>query len=412
MADNIYQRLGLTAVINAAGKMTALGGSAQADNVAEAQAAAAQWHVDLQALRDRAGERIAQFTGAEAGCVTTGAAAGIAVSVAACITGTRLDRVLRLPDSSGLTNRVLLQAGHDVHFGASVAQMIRLGGGVPVIFGWANLVPHELLESALASGTGNVASGNVASGNVASGNEASGNVASGNAALVYVQSHHSVQEQMISLPDCIQACHRWNVPVIVDAAAEEDLQRYIAAGADLVTYSGGKAIGGPTVGFICGRRDLIDACELQTRGIARAMKVGKEQIVGLLVALQAYAARDIAQETARRSQLVGNLLGGLANIHGLRAFMQPDEAGRGINRVALAPTGHNGAELRDLVRYLAAGSPSIRTRNHHIDDGFVLIDPREITAAHVPVIAARIAAFFAQAERAGLAKSSAAQGPP
>ena len=367
MQNNIYQRLGLNAVINAAGKMTALGGSAQASEVAAAQADAAQWHVDLQALRDRAGERIAKYTGAEAGCVSTGAAAGIAIAVAACITGTRLDRIIRLPDSSGLVNRVVLQAGHDVHFGASVEQMIRLGGGAPVSIGWANSVPFELLESALGDGTGT-------------------------AAFLFVQSHHSIQEQMIALDDCVRACHRRSVPVIVDAAAEEDLQCYIATGADLVTYSGGKAIGGPTAGFICGRRDLIEACELQTRGIARAMKVGKEQIAGLLVALERYVSRDQSVETARRSQLVGEIIRSLTTVDGLSATLMADEAGRGIERIALALTRGN---LRDFVRFLAEGSPSIRTRNHHIDDGIVLIDPREITVQHVPAIVARIQAFFA-----------------
>ena len=368
MTENIYQRWGLTPVINAAGKLTAFGGTAQSDHVAAAQADAAQWHVDMQALRDRAGERIAQCTGAEAGCVTAGAAAGIAIAVAACITGTRLDRIVRLPDSDGLVNRVLLQAGHDIHFGAPLTQMIRLGGGRPVALGWTNLVPAELLDTALSDHAGN-------------------------AAFVYVQSHHSIQEQMIALADCVLACHRCNVPVIVDAAAEDDLHRYIDAGADLVIYSGGKAIGGPTAGFICGRKDLIDACESQTRGIARAMKVGKEQIAGLLVALETYCARDQTAEAARRAGLVGGLIDALAGIPGLTVARKPDAAGRDIERVAVAV--HDRATLLELVRFLAAGTPGIRTRNHHLDDGYVLIDPREIRAEHVTVIAARITAFFA-----------------
>src|SRR4029079_11666567 len=127
--------------------------------------------------------------------------------------------------------------------------------------GWANSVPKTLLDDALVAHADVVA-------------------------MVYVQSHHAVQEQMVSLADCLSAAHPHHVPVIVDAAAEEDLRRYVELGADLVTYSGGKAIGGPTVGFVAARGNLIDACELQQRGIARAMKVGKEAIVGLLVALE------------------------------------------------------------------------------------------------------------------------------
>jgi D-glucosaminate-6-phosphate ammonia-lyase len=363
----IYRRFGLDNVINAAGKMTALGGTAQSDAVAHAQAEAARGHVDIEMLRRRAGELVAHYTGAEAASITPGAAAGIAIAVAACITGTHLDRVLRIPDTDGLRRRVVLQAGHDINFGASVRQMIQLGGGRAEIIGWANSVPKALLDDALKSHDDVVA-------------------------VLFVQSHHSVQEQMIALEDCIAAAHRSHVPLIVDAAAEEDLRRYVALGADLVTYSGGKAIGGPTVGFIAGHKALIDACELQQRGIARAMKVGKEQIAGLLVALERYATRDASADHARQNTLVGEMAVRLAGITGLRTYRKPDEAGRGIERLALQRS--DGGDIRELVRYLASGSPSIRTRNHHLDDGIALVDPREIDAAQAQIITDRVRAFF------------------
>jgi L-seryl-tRNA(Ser) seleniumtransferase/D-glucosaminate-6-phosphate ammonia-lyase len=370
VTDTVYQQFGVDPVINAAGKMTALGGTAQSDAVANAQAAAAQSHVDLATLRRRAGELVAHCTGAQAASITSGAAAGIAISVAACITGTHLDRVLRVPNTDGLRRRVLLQAGHDINFGASVTQMIELGGGRAEIIGWANSVPKALLDAALSTQPDVVA-------------------------LLFVQSHHSVQEQMVPLVDCVAAAHRNQVPVIVDAAAEEDLERYIELGADLVTYSGGKAIGGPTVGFIAGRHDLIEACELQQRGIARAMKVGKEQIVGLLVALEHYANRDLAADRVRQSDLVGSMMTRLNGVAGLRVYGKPDEAGRGILRLALERS--DGGDIGELVKYLVAGSPSIRTRNHHVDDGVVLVDPREIDELQAVVVADRIRRFFESA---------------
>ena len=257
-----FAGLGVPTVINAAGKMTALGGTAQSEAVAEAQAAAAQAHVDLGELRAAAGRRLADLTGAEAATITSGAAAGIATSVAALISGDDPDLVTRLPDSTGLPNRILLQVGHDVNFGAPVVQMIRLGGGVPELIGSAKQVTEGDIETALANRTDL-------------------------AGFVYVQSHHVVLPDRVSLQRCIAVCSNAGVPVVVDAAAEEDLGQYIGLGADLVTYSGGKAIGGPTVGFIAGRAELIAACEAQQRGIARAMKVGKEQIAGLMAELDA-----------------------------------------------------------------------------------------------------------------------------
>jgi D-glucosaminate-6-phosphate ammonia-lyase len=352
-------------VINAAGKLTALGGSAQGDAVAAAQAQAAQQHVDLSRLRQIAGEQIAAYTGAEAACVTTGAAAGITISVASILTGTNVDRIQQLPFVEG-DNRFLLQAGHAVNFGATVTQMIRLGGGLPHIVGSTNSVSERLLTDTIEQGVF--------------------------AGMVYVQSHHCVQEHMVPLPRCIEICHRREIPVIVDAAAEEDLQHYVSLGVDLVTYSGGKAFGGPTVGFIAGKRALIEACEMQFAGIARPMKVGKEAIAGLLVALEAYTSADPEARRAELTRINELIVSGLGDCGSYRVFLKPDEADRPFERVAISAATST-FEVRDLVAFLAGGSPSIRTRNHHLDQGIVLLDPRELTSADAEVIVQRLKAF-------------------
>ena len=338
-------------IINAAGKLTALGGSAQSASVARAQSEAAGQHVDLAQLRRLAGEQIAAMTGAEAACITTGAAAGMAISIAALITGNNLNKVQQLPYTQD-DHSIILQAGHAVNFGASVQQMISIGGGQPCIIGDTNSVPERLLKDTLESGE-----------------EFSG--------FLYVQSHHCVQQNMIPLGRCIELCRAFQVPVVVDAAAEEDLTYYISAGADLVTYSGGKAFSGPTVGFITGRADLIESCELQFRGIARTMKVGKEQIFGLLAAMDEYQDLD---ETAHRAQLKlrnQKIMDELISFDCFSLALKPDEAGREFSRVAISASDDNFA-IRDLVHFLENGDPSIRTRNHHIDQGLIAIDPREL----------------------------------
>jgi len=359
-AETPFARLSVPTVINAAGKMTALGGSAQTADVAAAQAAAAGAHVDLDRLRRAAGARVAALCGAEAGCITTGAAAGICISVAAVLTGTDRQRIAAIPDLIDGRREVLMQAGHDVNFGATVEQMVRLGGGRPVIAGTREAVAREELQGAIGAAT---------------------------ACLLFVQSHHCVQERRVPLPVMIEVAHAAGLPLIVDAAAEEDLYAYVAAGADLVTYSGGKAIGGPTSGFIVGRADLIEACELQGFGIARPMKVGKEQIMGLMAALDAYPPPDGWRA------VLDSLFEALAPLPGVQVSRVPDRAGRSIERVGLAP-GSRRFDPAALVRFLATGEPSIRTRNHQLGEGLVLFDPRELRAAHVPVIAARVAAFL------------------
>ncbi len=349
---------GLTAVINAAGKLTALGGSAQTANIAESQALMAQQHVDLAELRNLAAQRIA-----EPACITTGAAAGTAISVAGLITGMNLDLVSQLPGTEQ-EHYVLLQAGHNINFGAPIEQMLRLGGGLPWVLGSTNNVTERLLIDTLEREEF--------------------------LALLYVQSHHCVQSNQISLARCVEICHQYNTPVIVDAAAEEDLRRYIATGADLVTYSGGKALGGPTSGFIVGRRDLIAACELQFQGIARTMKVGKEAIVGLLAAMEHYVTESDSVRAARfaeNNRLLMEKLEGCSHLHTRR---QADEAGRPFERIAVSPVD---GDVRDLVNYLRGDTPSIRTRNHHIDEGYLLIDPREMNQVQVTIVAERLKAY-------------------
>ena len=359
-----FGALNVRRVINAAGKMTALGGSAQTLEVATAQARAARTHVDLAELRRAAGRRVAELAHAEAATITPGAAAGIAIAVAACITGTDLARVRRVPDTTGWKNRVVLQAGHDVDFGAPVVQMIRIGGGMPDVVGTREEVTTSDIEAALTRDP---------------------------AALVHVQSHHCIQERRVPLDACVRLANEARVPVIVDAAAEDDLQRYLAIGADLVTYSGGKAIGGPTCGFIAGRAALIDACELQQRGIGRAMKVGKEQIAGLIAALDAYPTLDSKRHD---SAVVATWLDALVNVPRIDAFVRPDEAGRPIERVAVRHR-DGAAALGRLVAFLERSDPSIRTRNHQLANGFIQLDPREVALEDAALVARAIAAFIA-----------------
>jgi uncharacterized pyridoxal phosphate-dependent enzyme len=246
--------------------------------------------------------------------------------------------------------------------------MIRLGGGRAVAVGWANGVTRAHLVSAVSPRT---------------------------AAFLYVQSHHTVHEGMLPLTDCLAICRAHGIPCLVDAAAEEDLRAYIALGADAVTYSGGKAFGGPTSGFVAGRRDLIAACRAQERGIGRPMKVGKKSVVGLLTALQQYVTRDattVAAEVARQHSIVEQIGGGLADLAGVTVEAIPDEAGRAIVRATIRLDPAAGGTARQLADALAAGEPAIYVRGHHAASGAIAIDPRPIDAADAAIIVERVRA--------------------
>ncbi|GIM46538.1 selenocysteine synthase [Collibacillus ludicampi] len=358
----IYQDFGLKQIINASGKMTALGASAVHPEVAKALSDASMDYVDIHELMLAAGKIIATVTGAEDGCPTSGAAGGIAISVAAVIAGTHLTRIEKLPFSDGLKNEIVIQKGHAIHFGASITQMISLGGGKVVEVGQANHVEKKHIMEAINEQT---------------------------AAIFYVKSHHAVQKGMQSLETMISIAKEYQIPIIVDAAAEEDLRKYIAMGADLVIYSGGKAIEGPTSGFICGRASLIEACRAQYKGIGRAMKVGKEAIVGLLTALRRYGFKeDLSQEQRRRMLW---LIEQIKDINGIEGSIVQDEAGRDIYRAQLKIDSKVlGMSAHELIRRLEEGNPAIYTRNHYANIGIINIDPRPLLPGQEQLIVKRI----------------------
>ena len=167
-----------------------------------------------------------------------------------------------------------------------------------------------------------------------------------------------------------------SVPVIVDAASEYDLRGFLAAGADIVVYSGHKFLGGPTAGIVAGRRDLIRAAYLQNIGIGRGMKIGKESIFGAIAALKAWETRDHAGIRAAEERIVANWKVALAGIEGVRAVPAPDPTGNPITRlqVELDPAilGFNAATA---ARALAERDPAVIVRNHQTELGFFQLDP-------------------------------------
>jgi len=365
----VYQELGLPRIINASGRMTALGVSTASENTAEALRAASQSYVEIAALMDAAGKQIAAVTGGEDACPTAGAAAGIAVAVAGCIAKGSIAITQRLPDSEGLANEVILQKGHSVNFGASIPQMIMLGGGKPVEVGSANHTQREQIVDAISPNT---------------------------AALIYVVSHHCVQKGVVSLADVIAIAHDAQLPVIVDAAAEEDLKKYIALGADLVIYSGSKAIEGPISGFVTGRGDLIASCKLQSYGIARPMKIGKEGIVGLLAALDNYVNRDTPAIKRAEKEKIETLYQELSKLEALKCALVQDSAGRDITRLQIEVDPEKaGMTCLELIAKLEAGDTSIRTRNHHANLGIIEIDPRPLVGDDTVQIVNKFKRIFA-----------------
>lgn len=366
---SIYQSIGLKRVVNASGRVTVLGVSTFSDRVAEAAKEAGQSYVVVEDLMTRAGELISEHTGAEASCPTSCASAAIALTVAALITKGRYTDMMRLPDSSGLANQIVLQKGHSINYGAPMATMIRLGGGVPVEVGQANEVHPEDIEEAICDKT---------------------------AALLYVKSHHSVQKGMVSIETMRDIAHVHGLPFMMDCAAEEDFRKYIALGADVVTYSGAKALEATTSGFVTGRAEIIRNVQRQYVGIGRAMKVGKEQIVGLLEAMDQYEQRDHEAELAANVAKVDWLVDAVNKIPGLKAEKIQDEAGRAIYRCRVTFDGGQpeGLTMESVNEQLRAGDPIVWARTEFLNLGKIDFDPRPMLDGDKELIAARLKAIM------------------
>jgi L-seryl-tRNA(Ser) seleniumtransferase len=283
-----FERHKVRRIVNAIGTSTIVGANVSPPEVIAAAAEALAANCEIDELQRAACRAIAQATGAEAGCVTSSASSGIAVATAACMTGSDLSKILRLPDSEGLANEVLLQQAHDVNFGAPISQMVRLSGARVVRLGAANHCDAFHLRGALSPRTA--------------------------AVLYVVNGAVSSAADLVPLERCVAISGAAGVPVIVDAAAETDVRPFLQAGAAIVISSGHKAMGAPTSGLLCGRKELIRACYLQNWGIGRAMKVGKESIAGLIAAIERWYSRDLNAETGRYAAVTA-LLAAKLEVH-------------------------------------------------------------------------------------------------
>ena len=289
------------------------------------------------------------------------ASAGITQAVAGLIVKDDRDLLFNLHSSDKYVPReIIVPKGHNVNFGAPIGTMVSLGGGIVVEAGYANECKPEHIESLINPDT---------------------------AAILYVKSHHCVQKSMLSVAQTATIAKKYNIPLIVDAAAEEDLQAYYQQGADLVIYSGAKAIEGPTSGLVIGRHQAIEWLKLQSQGIGRPMKVGKEGILGLTKAIELYI-NDPKQETGQ--EMVSKMtpfIEKLNSIDGISAKVVWDGAGRDIARAEISfDSKVIGKTAIEMIELMKQGEVAVYFREYKANEGKVDADVRSVTAEQLDII--------------------------
>ncbi|NUS21515.1 MAG: aminotransferase class V-fold PLP-dependent enzyme [Mesorhizobium sp.] len=369
----IRERLGLRPIINVSGTMTALGASIIVPEAISAMAEIASQWVEMDDLQRAASAVVARLTGGEAGFITACCASGITMAIAGAMTGTNLLAIERLPDDTeGLKSEVVIQLGHIVNYGAPIDQSIRVAGAKVIPAGTVSVTQDYHVREAINERT---------------------------AAALYVVAHHTVQYGMLSLEEFCEICHAKGVPVIVDAASEYDLRSFLARGADIVVYSGHKFLSGPTSGIVTGRKDLVRAAYLQNRGVARAMKVGKESIAGTMAALDAWERRDHAGIRRREEAALNLWKDALQGIPGIGAEIIPDPTSNPLDRLQVFVRPESRFTAAGLASALAAGSPPIIVRNHEVERGHFFLDPCNLHPGEAEIVAEQLRAVLTAKDR-------------
>jgi D-glucosaminate-6-phosphate ammonia-lyase len=395
--ESIYRRLGVRTIVNASGPSTRLSGGIMHPEVMQAMAEASQWCVDLGELQGRASELIAEATGAEAGYVTAGAAAAMMLGTGACLAGLDPARMNRLPDTSGMPNEVIVARSQRNMYDRAViqagARLIEVG--IPDRFSGAGVRDAQIWEYEAA-------------------------ITERTAAILFVAQPHSEPP----LPQIAELARKHGLPVIVDAAAQlppaSNLQRFIAEGADLVAFSGGKALGGPQAsGILAGRRDLIQSAALQqldhdtyfaqwsppaglfdkstlagvpASGIGRAAKCGKEEIAGLLTALRIFLEQDHDRVHRQWLEQCQEMAAGLQDCPGTEVTLV-ERNSKDVPEVHVKLDRAQAQVMApDLIKRLQDGNPSVHVNHARARENIIVLGPTCLRAEDTAVVIARIRA--------------------
>src|SRR5271169_53057 len=323
--QNCYSRLGVKTVINCRGTWTYLSGSLEFPEVRQAQVEAGQYFVNMLELQRGAGRRLAELTGAESGMVTSGAAGAMAAATAACMAGTNDKYVWQLPDTTGLKHQVIMMGGRSAFDNA-----IRLTGAKLVLA----YSPDELA-----------------------------NAINENTAMIYTTDlGEKLQRELAVAKD-----HK--VPMLLDDAAgippADNARLYARMKIDLYAFSGGKGLRGPQCsGLLLGRKDLIDAalmnCSPREGAVCRPMKVGKEEMIGCLTALETWLNLDDKKLYREWNERVDSIRKLVETVPGVETKIYIPDDGNRFPTLRLSWDQHAwGFTTTDCVRALREGDPVI-----------------------------------------------------
>jgi len=330
-----FRELGVRPFINAAGTYTAMTASLMPPEVMGAINYASKHYVMLDELHDKVGERIATLLHCEAAMVTSGAASALTLGTAAVLTGTDRQKIVELPNLASMKSEVIVQKSHRFGYEHAVRNC-----GVRLV----DVETREELERTI----------------------------NGQTAMMLFYNNNNM-EGRIRDEEFAQLGRKHGIPTLNDAAADvpptENLWKYTKMGFDLVAFSGGKGLRGPqSAGLLIGRKDLIAAARLNAppngNTIGRGLKVNKEEMVGMLAALELYLATDHVAERREFDARAEVIRSGVATVPGIKAEIFVPDVANHVPHVRISwDAAAKGIAPTDAVNGLRAGEPSIGTRS-------------------------------------------------
>ena len=367
---NVYARIGARPVVNAGGNTTIWGGSTPSPEVLRAMEGAGGSFVEMEEVLETSGAHLADLLGVEAAYVTAGCYAALVLSTAACITGNDPDKAAQLPDTTGMKNEILLQKKQRYSYDRAYT----IAGSKLVTAGGDGGCTREELESAIGPDT---------------------------AAVAYL-INPSNDDTVVSLEETVQMAHARGIPVIGDAAAQIyplDYLRRNAQSADLVCF-GGKYMGAPqSTGFLCGKKEMVRAAVshgfIGPTPLGRGMKVDRQEIVGLVVAVENWLTTDHEERLVgygARFSAIERALEGASGVRETKVETTDNFVGLLLNVVL--DRERLGKSAQDVTDDLLDGTPRIRLVAPTSDDTLV-VNAHTLNEGEAEVIGERMRELLA-----------------
>ena len=390
---SIYERFGVRPIINVAGASTRVGGALMPEEVIESMRNAASESVSMSELQGAASRYISEVTGAEAGYVTSGASAGLTLATAAILAGCDLGKIDNLPRTDGFKNQLIISREHRNGYDHAA----RLAGAILVEVGMNEITANAGVRRTEAW-------------------EYEAAITESTVGIYYSQGPDSHP----ALSDVVKVAKAYDLPIIVDAAGElppkENLRKFIEMGADLVAFSGGKALRGPqSTGILCGKKHLITSVALQNldmdeffeiwnppsdlipkdtltgiprHGIGRGFKVSKENVIGLLTALKLFTEDAYASSYIEQRALLEFVASAITDETVKVEIHDPIE-GSPVLTITI-DLGLQKKSAFDISNELKNGNPGIFVQEVGLEKGVITIHPLNLNKERTKLLTNRI----------------------